>query len=70
MEDDYPRHMKNWRGVPTPLDAVITWKDGKSTVIAITANLRLNNDLFYAGITLIVICIWGLKPSIYFFKQS
>jgi hypothetical protein len=28
MEDDYPRNMKNWRGVPTPLDAVITWKDG------------------------------------------
>jgi hypothetical protein len=28
MEDDYPRNMKNWRGVPAPLDAVITWKDG------------------------------------------
>jgi hypothetical protein len=28
MEDDYPRNMKNWRGVPVPLDAVITWKDG------------------------------------------
>ena len=36
MEDDYPRTMKNWRGVPTPLKAAITWKDGERVFASIS----------------------------------
>ena len=29
MDEDYPRDMSNWRGVPTDLDGAITWKNGE-----------------------------------------
>ena len=28
MEAGYPKNMRNWRGVPSYIDGVITWKDG------------------------------------------
>lgn len=28
MDPGYPKHMERWRGIPTDIDAVTTWKDG------------------------------------------
>ena len=28
VEEGYPRHIKNWRGVPGHMDGVLTWRDG------------------------------------------
>jgi len=29
LDSGYPRHIRNWRGVPSDIDAVITWTDGE-----------------------------------------
>ena len=28
LDSGYPRHIRNWRGVPSDIDGVITWTDG------------------------------------------
>jgi len=28
MEEDYPKNIRNWRGVPSHIDGAITWRDG------------------------------------------
>ena len=28
-DSGYPKHIRNWRGVPDNIDGVITWTDGK-----------------------------------------
>lgn len=44
MDPGYPQHMQAWRGVPSYLDAAITWKDGYTYFFRGGLFWKFNND--------------------------
>ena len=32
IEEGYPKDMRNWRGVPSHIDGVVTWRDGTKLI--------------------------------------
>lgn len=34
LDEDYPKNISRWRGIPVGIDAAITWTDGKTLYIS------------------------------------